>query len=275
VLERRHLKRLLYPIVRVFLRHASSIHEFHALARDVFVEVAAEEIRKSSPKVNVSRISAMTGLYRREVTKILREGKSTVSYEASIIARVLGRWQTDSTYLTSSKRPRVLPFRAAKGSFSELVYSVSRDTHDGTILNELKRAGLVDVSERGVSLLKREALIPGDVDRAIEIVANNIETCILSGEENMSSSSDLRNLHLRTSYTKVPTSKLPEIRKWILERGVEFHRGLREYLSQLRGDPPETESIGEVADSDTAPTTARVAVMSTSLIELDDGRPAT
>jgi hypothetical protein len=152
---------------------------------------------------------------------------------------------------------------------------VSRDTHDGTILNELKRAGLVDVSERGVSLLKREALIPGDVDRAIEIVANNIETCILSGEENMSSSSDLRNLHLRTSYTKVPTSKLPEIRKWILERGVEFHRGLREYLSQLRGDPPETESIGEVADSGTAPTTARVAVMSTSLIELDDGRPAT
>jgi hypothetical protein len=254
LLKPEHLKLLMRPLVRTFLRHAFSIHDFVTLAKTVFVEVAQEEIEQSGEKPNVSRLSAMTGLYRKEVTQIFKKQAPPLYQGASLVARVLSRWETDKRFCSAPGEPRPLEFGTAGSEFSTLVMSVSTDTHEGTILGELKRAGLVLVEGEKVTVKKREAYIPGDVDRAMRIIEGNLESCILSGEENALINPEPRNLHLRTAYDNVYIDQLPEIRAWILEQGRDFHRRAREFIARHDADEeiaarPERPAGGKIVVS--------------------------
>jgi hypothetical protein len=247
LLKPEHLKLLMRPLVRAFLRHAFSIHDFVTLAKTVFVEVAQEEIEQSGEKPNVSRLSAMTGLYRKEVTQIFKKQAPPLYQGASLVARVLSRWETDKRFCSAQGKPRPLEFGSAGSEFSALVMSVSTDTHEGTIFGELKRAGLVIVEDGKAILKKREAYIPGDLDRAMRIIEGNLESCILSGEENVLVNPEPRNLHLRTAYDNVYVDKLPEIRAWILEQGRDLHRRIREFVARHDADEEVSANSERVA----------------------------
>ncbi len=254
VLKPEHLKRLMRPIVRAFLRHTYSIHDFMALAKSVFVEVAEEEILSSGGKPNVSRLSAMTGVYRKEVSQIFTKNAPPLYQGASLIARVLSAWESNKKFSSSPGKPRCLTYGTSDSEFSALVSSVSTDIHEGTVLNELKRARMVEITEQGACMSKREAYVPGDVDRAVSIIAGNMENCLRSGEQNALSNPQPRNLHLRTAYDNLYLDKLPEIRAWVLEQGRDFHRRIREFVAPFDCDlgidqEPERPSRGHLVVS--------------------------
>jgi hypothetical protein len=239
VLTKEQIRHYLKPIIRAFLRHGYSIHDLIVIGKELFIEAAQEEMVNSGRKVNISRISVMTGLYRREISEYLKGKHQPSEYSASLVARVLTKWETSPKFLDASKRPRPLSWKVRGNEFSKLVYSVSKDTHDGTILAELKRAGLVSVENDTVTLIKREALIVGDIDRAAKIVETNLEGCLRSAEENFLHNPDPRNLHLKTAYDNLPLSKLPELKRWILEAGRDFHQRVRAHLSSHDQDMTE------------------------------------
>ena len=243
VLTKEQIRHYLKPIIRAFLRHGYSIHDLIVIGKELFIEAAQEEMVNKGRKVNISRISVMTGLYRREISEYLKGKHQPSEYSASLVARVLSKWETAPKFLDSSKKPRPLGWKVKGNEFSKLVYSVSKDTHDGTILAELKRAGLVVVEDDMVRLIKREALIPGDIDRATKIVETNLEGCLRSAEENMLLNPEPRNLHLKTAYDNLPVEKLPEIKRWILENGREFHQRVRGYLAAFDKDTTEAVEL--------------------------------
>ena len=68
------LQRLLRPLVRLLLRHGISHTEFSELAKQVYVDVADREFPLPGRKQSVSRISVLTGLTRKEVSRLQKLG---------------------------------------------------------------------------------------------------------------------------------------------------------------------------------------------------------
>ena len=119
-LSREFLGLLMKPLVRYCLRHSQSIQDFINIAKVIFIEVAEEEIRKSTDKVNTSRLSVMTGLHRKDVTRIYRKREQPSIEPVSELWRIIGHWEQSPLFTTSTGKPKVLTYPAQITNFASL-----------------------------------------------------------------------------------------------------------------------------------------------------------
>lgn len=236
------LRLLLRPLVRYCVKRAHSFRSFVNEAREVFVEVAKEELERSGSKVNASKISAITGLNRRDV-KHLALGERSDEESRGIIYRVLGHWEQDPRYCTKQGQPRVL----SEEEFKSLVSSVSRHLRAGTVLFELERLGIAEKSTRGI---KRQRSLPGTVSDPVEgfeLLSQDLDTLISAATENISRGDEIvSNLHIRTEYDNIFVKDIEKARWWLIKEGKAFHRRARNYFSKLDKDINASErTVGE------------------------------
>ena len=227
---------LLKPFVRFCLRHSHSVHDFEQMAKRAFLEIAEEEILKSTKKVNVSRLAVMTGMYRSEVTRMYREKEPPREEPMSILGRVIGQWRHDKRFTAKSGVPRTLTYRGEESEFKELCATVSTTINQGTLLFELKRLGYAKETKNGLKLLRQVFGFSSDVRSGFQLLARDIETLIIAAEENMAKANATSNLHIRTEYDNITPEELGEIRKWLLKEGKDFHKRARDYLSAFDKD---------------------------------------
>ena len=64
------LEAILRPIVKLMLQSGVGYSEFGAVAKSVFVQVATDDYMKRGRPANFSQVSAMTGISRKEVSRI-------------------------------------------------------------------------------------------------------------------------------------------------------------------------------------------------------------
>ena len=64
--------RILRPLVRILLRSGVSYNSFADLAKWVYVDVATQEFGIEGRKQSTSRVSVLTGLSRKEVSRVRR-----------------------------------------------------------------------------------------------------------------------------------------------------------------------------------------------------------
>lgn len=156
----------LVPLVRLILRGGISYKEFAKLTRMAFVDVAGQDYGIRGRPTNSSRISAMTGIGRKEVRQ-MRALISTFDrdprLELSPLGDVLHRWHTDPKYLSPDGSPRTLSFQTGDGSFADLVRECSRDLPLGAIKVELIRCGAVHEKPDGDLEPLRRYVVPDDV----------------------------------------------------------------------------------------------------------------
>ncbi len=229
------LRRILAPVVEFCLRHGITVQDLLEIGKRIFVERARDNISRSGERANVSRISVLTGLRRREVQRL--SGIPPEEEEAyGLMTRVVGRWLTDKRFLSSDKKPRVLSFQGEKSEFRELVGSVSKDVGAGTVLAELERVEAVKKVPNGVRLVVEGYEPRGDPESGFEMLGSDVHDLIAAVEENIFSPSGNSNLHATTEYNSVAESKLPELRKWLLNEGMIFHKRARDFISGLDYD---------------------------------------
>ncbi len=87
--------RLLWPLVRILLRNGVSYRTFSDLIKWVYVDVAGKEFGIKGRKQSASRVSVITGLSRKEVTRMrqLPRPDDHVSAEKyNRAARVIAAW---------------------------------------------------------------------------------------------------------------------------------------------------------------------------------------
>lgn len=209
-----------------------SFQEFARLARELYVEAAQEILRADTPRINVSRIAALTGLHRREVKGVLDSQEETWTPTLSVPLRVLNRWEQDRRFTTKDGKPRVLSFEGTDNEFTALVSSISSSLNPGTILFELERIGSVERSARGLRMLENFHRFGADPDKAFEIAGRDFDTLLGAVDENVFRRKTLTNIHLRTEYDNIFARDLPHIRKQLSEEAKEFHRKVRGILSQ-------------------------------------------
>ena len=116
----RCLRLLLKPVVRYCLRNGHPFQDYVAESKKVFVEIAVEELKRAGGKVNASKISAVTGLNRRD-TKIETEEKQEDEQSRGIISRILVHWEQSPRFCTKNGQPRVLSVEGEDSEFSKLV----------------------------------------------------------------------------------------------------------------------------------------------------------
>src|SRR5262245_45968871 len=129
---------LLKPLVRFLLRRGVRLQEAAELLKAAYIDVAREELTRSAQSPNISRVAVMTGVHRKDVTRLLSENRELKS-SSNLVARVLNLWQHDARFTTKAGEPRTLSYEGKENDLVTLVSAVSQDLNPYTVLFELER----------------------------------------------------------------------------------------------------------------------------------------
>ncbi len=160
------MQALLEPLAALAVARGVSYASVDELLRAAFVAAAHAAHAGLPEHRRVSRISAATGIHRREVTRLTQRAPRATANTRSVPSEVFARWTTAPEYLDAQRRPRTLPRVGPSPSFEALAQSVTRDMHPRSVLEELLRLGMVghDADADTVAPL-RNAFVPR-ADRA-------------------------------------------------------------------------------------------------------------
>ena len=159
--------KLLRPLVRILLRYGISFGEFAEMARWVFVDVAKKDFGIAGRKQTISRISVITGLNRKDVTRLTKTNHyddKTTSAVINRAGRVIGGWVKDQCFHDRHGIPAALPLDGGKNCFAELVKRYSGDMPVRAVLDELLRIEAVKKNEDDTVSLLTRAYIPKNID---------------------------------------------------------------------------------------------------------------
>jgi hypothetical protein len=139
------LETILKPTIKLLLQSGIGYSEFAAVAKSVFVQVATDEYKRRGRPANFSQVSAMTGISRKEVSKIRKapsDERWTPDMESSPVNTILHRWHFDTDFSDGAGRAKTLPFEGPL-SFSTLVSRHAGDIPPGAMRSTLEKAGVL------------------------------------------------------------------------------------------------------------------------------------
>jgi hypothetical protein len=207
------------------------MQELQVIIRELLVECARTELEEQALKANVSRISAMTGLTRRDVDRLMYD-ESPKAEPEDLFTKIIGTWRSDPKFTTSAGRPRVLTCDTLDSEFASLVASVSQDLSPGTVMFELTRLEAIERTKTGVRLLVQSYAPYQDPIQTFNLLSKDVGDLVDGVTENVFDRQENPNLHARTNYDRIRLDALPEIRRWALAEGHSFHAKVREVVSQ-------------------------------------------
>lgn len=172
------LERLLVPLARLAVARGVPYAVIDQSLRTAFVAEAHAAHPGLPEHRRASRVSAATGLHRREVNRLLEaaaQPKGGVP-QRSPAAMVFAHWRADRRYRTRGGAPRALPRVGPAPSFESLAQEVTRDVHPRALLEELLRLKLAKLDvERDLITLIEEAFVPhGDAPRMLGYLGANV-----------------------------------------------------------------------------------------------------
>jgi hypothetical protein len=236
----------LRPLIRFCIKHSIKLQEFTELAKELFVDIAEEQLAKANSDASNSRISMMTGVHRRDVTR-LRDSTPKLDDSRDLPARILGQWQSHPDFVTKSGSPRVLTCETNESEFSQLVRSISSDVSPYSVLFELQRVGAVVRGNRGLKLVKQNFIPRGDIDLGLHYLETDTHDLLSAISENLLEPERPENLHLKTEYTRIDGKAVNSIREWLLKEGSAFHRRVRSHLAKYDLDVNPTDNVEKIA----------------------------
>lgn len=219
------LEAILRPVVKLLLQSGVSYSEFASVAKSVFVQVATDDYTKRGRPANFSQVSAMTGISRKEVSR-MRKDKSgqrwTPNMEASPVNTILHEWHFDPIFSDGAGTAKTLPFEGPV-SFSALVQKYGGDIPPGAMRATLQKAGVMYQNEDGLLTVTQPFFYPRtyneDYIRGLAFSLSNLGSTLLYNS----------TVHQRTDLTHEKKGELAR-----LERGVWSERLSREGLIRFK-----------------------------------------
>ena len=228
--------RLLKPLVYLLLKNGIPCSAFCEIAKHVYVDVAMEDFRIEKRKQTVSRVAILTGLSRKEITRI-QELPSPISSDDNKqynrAARVVRGWTTDPLFIRPNGEPKLLTFDEGDSSFSELVRLYSGDVPARAMFDELLRVGTIQKLKDGAIELLDRAYVPvyGESEK-IEILGMVTSDLLGTLRHNIDNDKESSFLQRTVAYDRVPVSRLPEIRGLARMQSQTFLELVNAWLAQ-------------------------------------------
>jgi len=170
------LSRVLEPLAELAVARGVPYAAIEQVVKRAFVAAAHAAHPHLPEHRRVSRISAATGINRREVTRLTQPAVRDGAAPRSLATEVYTRWLSSLDYRDGRGRPLVLPRQGPEPSFEALAQSVTRDVHPRSLLEELVRLQLaaLDAGGERVSIV-RDAFVPrGDLARMLGFLGANV-----------------------------------------------------------------------------------------------------
>ena len=233
-------RKILRPLARLLLRNGIAYGSFTEIVRRVFVEVAFEDFAPSGKKQTVSRVSALTGLTRKEVSRI-RDAEPdddiVASQKYNRAIRVISGWNNDRTFLDKTGVPLVLPINTLEPSFTTLVKTYSGDIPTKAMLDVLVTSGSVVKNEDGTVSLIKSAYIPsGDPVDKINILGTDVKELISTIDHNLTSPSEELRFQRKVSYSNIPHEAAQKFRDLSKLKSQSLLEEFNEWLHENQRD---------------------------------------
>jgi len=208
--------RLLRPLFRVLLRQSMSYGEFEVLARRVFVDVAMTDFTIEGKKPSISRAAILSGLTRRDVQNLVTtpiETATETGERFNRAVRVLNAWLRERDFAAAENQPRALPIEG-EGGFASLVRQHAGDVPVRAVLDELKRAGAVQLRADGLVELAQRGYVPqrSVVDK-LGMLGSDAADLIATIDHNLQHGETEPRFQRKVMYHQVPVGLLPAFRK--------------------------------------------------------------
>ena len=181
------VRALLVPLAQLAVARGLSYASVDAMLRSAFVSAAHAAHPGLPEHRRVSRISAATGINRREVTRLTAAAERSTVRSRSYPNEVFAHWTTDPLYRDAKGHPLRLPRLGPAPSFESLAQTITRDMHPRSLLEELLRLGLAlhDSADDSVAL-EREVFVPrGDRDRMDAFLGANVGDHLSAAVDNV------------------------------------------------------------------------------------------
>jgi hypothetical protein len=238
---------MLRPLARLAVGRGLPFGELAEVLKQSFVEAARDAHPGVPPHRAVSRISATTGLNRREVTRLMQraEGESAPARPAPA-TQAFTRWLSDAALQGPDGTPMALPAQGPAPSFESLAHSVTRDVHPRTLLEELSRLGLARVDEAdGRVHLLRSAFVPrADLDRMLAFLGANVGDHLAAAVDNVLTDGS-RHFEQALFADELSHASLAEVRALV---SAEWQRLLHTLAPALQTLIEADKSSGRAAD---------------------------
>ena len=241
--------RILRPLVRILLRHGISYGTFADLAKWVYTDVARQEFGLQGRKQSTSRVSILTGLSRKEVTRVreLKRPDDRASAEQyNRAARVIAAWRREADFLDAEGQPAILPMSGRGATFSELVRRFSGDIPARAIRDELMQVGAVEQLEDGRIRLLAPAYVPrtSEVEK-IHILGTDVSHLISTIDHNLQPDVSEPFFQRKVAYDNLPHEVLPQFRLLTLGKAQALLENMDRWLARHDRDTnPAVDGTG-------------------------------
>jgi hypothetical protein len=243
---------LLRPIVRFMLRHGVTWREFSEFSKETYVDVARQAYGIDGRPTNNSRVAMLTGLSRRDVSKvrdsILDEDASGVSRGGNRMAQILTGWHVDPEFVGEDGQPKDLQMTGPSGSLSSLLKRYAGDLPHGAIRKEMRQRGLLRELDNGdVRVLKRDFVYTDLDPEMVRQMGVALHDHAATLEHNLN---DEREAAARfeglADNISVSVTAVAAFQDYLEERGLDFLKEVDAWLSNHEVDDPEDASEPKV-----------------------------
>jgi Family of unknown function (DUF6502) len=235
------IRRLLTPLVRILLRNGIAFGSFAEVARKVYVDTAFNSLADEGKKATMSRVSAMTGLTRKEVKRLHEMPETDVGqiqqrYNRAI--RVISGWLNDRNFQDEIGQPARLPLEGADASFATLVRRYSGDVPPHAMLSILVEANSVRLlnGQQMVELIAHAYIPADDPIEKLEILGVDAAELIATIDHNLSAGSGALRFQRKVSEHQLDIDALPAFRALSAESAQSLLEELDHWLSGHRDE---------------------------------------
>ncbi|MFK8067936.1 MAG: DUF6502 family protein [Gammaproteobacteria bacterium] len=231
---------LLKPLVRLLLRNGIAFSALSELLKKLYIEVAESDFAIAGKKQSVSRISTLTGLTRKEVSRTKSLEKidlSEMTQQYNRAARVISGWINDPLFQNKAGEPEELFLDKGDLSFKELVKIYSGDVPSGAIIDELLRVGAIKQSaDNKIKLIKKAYIPTKSVDEKIRILGTDVRDLVSTIDHNIFVDPQEPYFQRKVSYNSIGEEALPFLRKKLDNRSQACLEELNQLLANYDSD---------------------------------------
>lgn len=159
------LYKVFAPIADFALDAGLSVRDIRSIFQITSVKLLADRQIEQGQRRNISVISARTGISRNEISRIIKM-TAPMRLQASDrehppTNRVLSAWCSNSEFVKTDGQPADLKIFGEGASFNLLVKKYGRGVPTRAILDELVRAGSIEIIAKNAVRLRAEVAVNG------------------------------------------------------------------------------------------------------------------
>jgi len=216
------------------------------LLKGVYVEVVQRDFGLAGKRLTDSRISLLTGVYRRDVKRVRAELSTgtAIPPAVSLGAEVVAHWNGLPEFLDAEGRPNPLPVHSEdEPSFETLVASVSTDIRARSVLDEWLRLGVVHFDDSGRVVLDAGAFVPQKgLEEKLYYFGRNLRDHIAAAAHNVQGE-EPPFVERSVYYSRLSAASVAEIGRFAAEQGMTALQAVNRLAMELQ--EPDAQSGAE------------------------------